>query len=154
MKCLPAVLLFPALLLMELPGAHAASCSGASPFGDVAQDAIYCSDALWAKNAGVTLGCTLQEFCPNDAVTRAQMVLFLRRTAEAGFPAAVQTESSELAPGSLGTGLAACTTLATPHPGTNEQLAHVIAVVSLQGGAANADVQLSVSRSAGGGPFS
>lgn len=155
MRRLLAIALVPGLLPCMLPNAHAAACTGASPFGDIAQNAIYCSDAVWASNAGIALGFAGGNFQPNDSVTRAQMVLFLRRTAEATFPAAILTESAAAPTGDLdgAGGVVSCTTAAIPHPGNNEHLAHAVAVVSLLGGAASADVQLAVSRSAGGGPF-
>ncbi|GIK87354.1 MAG: S-layer homology domain-containing protein [Burkholderiales bacterium] len=154
MKCSPRAAWLPlAALCVALP-ASADPCAGASPFSDVAPGDSFCSDATWAKNANITVGCTIGVFCPSDPVTRAQMVLFLRRMAEATFPAAILTESSAAPSGDLDTtGVAACTTANVPAPGLNEHASHVVAVVSLLGGATGADVQVAVSRSANGGGF-
>lgn len=58
--------------------AHAAVCN--STFVDVSNSAIYCQAAQWLKARSITLGCTdTAHFCPDDAVTRAQMALFLNR---------------------------------------------------------------------------
>jgi hypothetical protein len=62
---------------------RAAPCTlGVSPFTDVPLNAIFCGDALWLRNAGVTIGCgTGTTYCPDDSVTRAQMALFMNRLA-------------------------------------------------------------------------
>jgi hypothetical protein len=36
-------------------------------------------DIHWAYAEGITVGCTVERFCPNDNVTRAQMAIFLDR---------------------------------------------------------------------------
>jgi hypothetical protein len=131
-------------------------CTGPSPFPDVPASAIFCSDALWAKNANVTLGCTVNAFCPGDPVTRGQMVLFMRRLAEAIFPVVLLLTESTAAPsGDLdGAGVAVCTTnpFNMPAADANDRFVHANAVVSLRAGA-SADVQVVVSRSVDGGAF-
>jgi hypothetical protein len=58
--------------------ARAAVCN--SSFTDVSDTASYCLAAQWLKARSITLGCTdTAHFCPDDAVTRAQMALFLNR---------------------------------------------------------------------------
>lgn len=52
------------------------NCSG---FTDVQPGDAFCSAAEWLYNRGITLGCTLGQFCPFNNVTRAQMALFLSR---------------------------------------------------------------------------
>jgi len=37
------------------------------------------SDIEWVFNKGITKGCTAERYCPNDAVTREQMAIFLDR---------------------------------------------------------------------------
>jgi hypothetical protein len=53
-----------------------ADCGG---FSDVPGGATYCNSVQWLNNRGITLGCTANQYCPNDSVTRAQMALFLNR---------------------------------------------------------------------------
>src|SRR5437899_5273006 len=58
-------------------------------FTDVlAADGI-CPDVLWMKTRGITLGCTATQYCPNTAVTRASMALFMHRLGNALQPAGV-----------------------------------------------------------------
>ena len=44
------------------------------PSGHYAEDAV-----AWAVENGITAGCSPTEFCPDDPVTRAQIVTFLHR---------------------------------------------------------------------------
>jgi hypothetical protein len=154
MKVTPTVSLFWLVTLLSPTQARADPCSGPSPFADVSGAAGFCSDALWAKNANITTGCTGTLFCPGNPVTRAQMVLFLRRTALATYPANPHAESATLPAGDLDTtGLNSCTTTLPLNVGANASYAHVHAVVSMQAGASAADVQVSVGHSVSGGPF-
>jgi hypothetical protein len=41
--------------------------------------ANYCTNAEWLKNRAITLGCGGTSYCPNDAVTRGAMALFMNR---------------------------------------------------------------------------
>ena len=49
-------------------------------FSDVPDDHQYAEAIAWAQDQGITKGCDTERFCPEDFVTRAQMVEFLRRT--------------------------------------------------------------------------
>ncbi len=55
----------------------AAACAG---FVDVDSTSGFCASVAWVKSRGITLGCTdASHYCPNDAVTRAQMAAFMYR---------------------------------------------------------------------------
>src|SRR5687767_2210336 len=71
--------LFLVIVLFKPTDASAAACNaGQSPFGDVPDGAIFCKEALWLRNALVTLGCgDGSNYCPSESVTRAQMALFM-----------------------------------------------------------------------------
>ena len=155
---LKTALLLGAILALSLtPRARADTCGdNAPPFEDVPQNAGFCSDAAWARNANITLGCgDGTNFCPQDAVTRAQMVLFLRRFAESTFPVDRTSESTVLPPGDLNTtGLDSCTTPPLVlDASANLSFAHLEAVVSLEGGASAADVEVSVTLVRDGTPI-
>ena len=64
-----------------LGGALAATAIAQSQrFSDVPPDAYYHDAAIWADNAGITTGCEDgTKFCPDDNLTRAQMITFLKR---------------------------------------------------------------------------
>lgn len=54
-------------------------------FSDVPDSNIFHADIGWLADAGVTLGCNPpanDQFCPDKAVTRAQMSAFMRRFAQ------------------------------------------------------------------------
>ena len=59
--------------------------SSANPFTDVSGSAYYYDAVLWAVENGITVGTSETTFSPELAVTRAQAVTFLWRSA--GFPA-------------------------------------------------------------------
>ncbi len=150
------LLMFAAAALVSGEEAFALDCGDdPSPFEDVFYYDSFCTDAVWAKNANITKGCADGSiFCPNDPVTRAQMVLFLRRMAEATYASAILTESAAAPSGDLdGPGVAACTTASAPVSTGNLHFAHVVAVVWLHGGADAAEVQLALSRSFDGTTF-
>jgi hypothetical protein len=87
MRRLLAMLLV--VMVLSAPrDAPAAACSfGQSPFDDVPDSAIFCKEALWLRNALVTLGCgDGSNYCPADSVTRGQMALFMNRLAVALTP--------------------------------------------------------------------
>jgi hypothetical protein len=118
------------------------------PFADIVNGDSFCEEAAWAKAAEITLGCdAFDNFCPYDFVTRAQMVLFLRRMAEATSPVSRFFESSALPPGDLDTGGLACTTSPLNVP-TDAYGGFVLvdAVVSMRAGASAADVELTVNQ--------
>lgn len=64
-----------------LGGALAATAIAQSQrFSDVPPDAYYHDAAIWADNAGITTGCEDgTKFCPDDNLTRAHMITFLKR---------------------------------------------------------------------------
>jgi hypothetical protein len=69
------------LILLITPLAVIASDS----FTDVPSSNVHHDDITWLADTGVTRGCNPpanDEYCPDDAVTRAQMSSFLRRLAE------------------------------------------------------------------------
>jgi len=74
------------------PAAMADPCPGAPPFTDVSAGANYCTNTEWLKNRSITLGCVGTNFCPNDAVTRGAMALFMNRLGDALTPIAVTTD--------------------------------------------------------------
>jgi len=154
MKRLLGVLMLLIFACLGTTQAQADPCGGQSPFNDVAQNDIFCSDATWAKNAQIVFGCNATDLCPHNPVTRAQVLLFLRRMAEATFPGQVFTESSAPPSGDLDTtGVNTCTTGSIAVLTANIRFAHVHAVVSLRA-VASADVQVSVGHSVDGGAFS
>ena len=65
------------------PDAVAAPCAG---FSDLDTSSPFCVHVEWIKNRGVTQGCTLTTYCPNDLVTRLSMAAFLRRLGDAMTP--------------------------------------------------------------------
>lgn len=56
----------------------AAASAGYAPFDD-GPFGVHEPGIDWAADRGVTAGCTPAEYCPNEAVTRAQMATFLQR---------------------------------------------------------------------------
>ena len=51
-------------------------------FSDVQDSNPFHDDISWLADAGVTLGCGPNVFCPKDNVTREQMAAFMRRLAD------------------------------------------------------------------------
>ena len=49
-------------------------------FSDVALDSLFAGEILGLSELGVTLGCDVGRFCPEDPVTRAEMAAFLVRS--------------------------------------------------------------------------
>jgi hypothetical protein len=145
---LGAALLIPVLAASP---ARAQSCAG---FSDVFVTDFFCADVTWLRNANITLGCTGTAYCPNNNVTRGQMALFMRRLAEATFQDINLVESSTPPPGTLTSGVSACTSQAitVPASGLNGRRIHVNAIVSLRTNATT-DVRLTIERSDDGGPF-
>ncbi len=71
-----------------------ACAAGTSSFTDVPDGVNYCTNTQWLKNRAVTTGCnTGSTYCPNDAVTRASMALFLNRLGTALTPAVIFSEN-------------------------------------------------------------
>ena len=48
------------------------------PYDDIGTSK-FAEDIIWLKDQGITTGCSATSFCPNGAVTRAQMATFLAR---------------------------------------------------------------------------
>ena len=59
--------------------AGVASGQRSQTFTDVPTDAYYHDAAYWAADADITTGCSDDKFCPDDNLTRAQMITFLYR---------------------------------------------------------------------------
>ena len=57
--------------------------AGNNPFEDVAADSWYGKAVLWAVERGITKGVTNTSFCPEQVCTRAEVVTFLCRSAQA-----------------------------------------------------------------------
>jgi hypothetical protein len=49
-------------------------------FTDVPHDSTHEAGIDYVAAAGITQGCTADEYCPNDPLTRAQMGTFLHRS--------------------------------------------------------------------------
>lgn len=62
-------------------GACTYNCSsgGTSCFADIPADSSICRHVHYLASQGVTQGCTLSQYCPNDPIIRAQMATFLVR---------------------------------------------------------------------------
>jgi len=80
-------------LVLSAGVASAAICPGPSSFTDVAPTDIFCTDAQWLANRGVTTGCAPDLYCPTDNVTRAQMALFMQRLGTALSPVSLRTSA-------------------------------------------------------------
>lgn len=82
--CRIHALLVAAALLIAPGAALAQNCAN---FGDVSASSPFCQSVEWVKNRAVTLGCgDGSNYCPNDAVSRLQMAIFLHRLGTALTP--------------------------------------------------------------------
>jgi S-layer homology domain len=63
-----------------------ACVAGSEMFADVSADNPFCPWIEELARRGITTGCTPTMYCPNAAVTRAQMAVFLIRAVEAAKP--------------------------------------------------------------------
>jgi hypothetical protein len=82
-------------LALPLQSALASPCVGLPPFTDIAQADIFCTDAEWLKNRGISTGCTSSAvYCPNNVVTRASMALFMQRLGTALSPQTLRVDTS------------------------------------------------------------
>lgn len=77
------------------PGASAAPCAG---FDDVQDSSGFCANVEWIRNRGVTLGCSANLYCPDEAVSRLQMAAFMNRLGTALTPIVVRVDAT---PGAL-----------------------------------------------------
>ena len=70
----------------------------AADFSDVAPSSYYAEAVAWAVEQGITTGKTADQFAPNEACTRAQMVTFLWRAAGMPERAAEDLPFTDVAP--------------------------------------------------------
>jgi hypothetical protein len=83
----------------------AVPCGGFTDVDSTAFNAETCQSVEWAKNRGITTGCTSTTlFCPNNVVFRSQMALFLNRLAKQVEPQILYTQETAL-PGTNFTGV-------------------------------------------------
>jgi hypothetical protein len=68
-----------AALLVRSVGLDTAAAAAAPSFIDVAPDVWFAPFVDALRLAGITTGCAIDRFCPEEAVTREQMALFLAR---------------------------------------------------------------------------
>lgn len=76
---------------------HAQPCG---PFIDVSAQDSFCDNVQWIYNRGITLGCTSDQYCPSQFVSRVQMAIFMNRLGNVTFQ---QGGSAFGAAGRLGT---------------------------------------------------
>ena len=151
-------LILAAFVLFGASSARAGSCApGQTPFTDVPDGAIFCTDALWLRNALVTLGCGAgTTYCPGEPVSRAQMALFMRRLATAVKPDVVYADAATAAGDIDGAGYPTCISgvyHVEDAGGSNpRRLTHAIGSVSILTDAA-ADIFVLPQMSIDGGPF-
>lgn len=151
-------LLLVAMILFAATSARGSPCPipGQSPFADVPDNAIFCTDALWLRNALVTFGCgNGTTYCPSDPVPRAQMALFMRRLATAVKPDVVYADSASTTGDLDGGGHPTCITSQYVIPGNTPNpriLTHAIGTVSILANAA-ATIYVLPQMSINGGTF-
>jgi hypothetical protein len=73
------VIIIIGLMVVGLIGAFVGGAYGSHVFTDVPATAGYHNDVTWLANTGVTAGCGGTKFCPEKAVTRGQMAVFLHK---------------------------------------------------------------------------
>ena len=74
-----------------------AAAQNCANFGDVPASSPFCPNVEWVKNRSITLGCgDGSNYCPNDAVTRLQMAIFMNRLGTALTPAFVRKRDTTL----------------------------------------------------------
>jgi len=69
------------LATLGLLGAFVGGAFATHIFSDVPTGAYYHDDVSWLVARGITSGCGGGKYCPNDAVTRGQMAVFLHKMA-------------------------------------------------------------------------
>jgi hypothetical protein len=143
------------LAILMTSQARAGGCTpGQNPFADVPDGSVFCTEALWMRNALVTVGCGNGSiYCGTEAVTRAQMALFMKRLARAVTPDTVYSGSGST--GDVDTGLATCTTTPYTVPPSNANVRTMLSAVGAVSFIANgnADVYASIEMSTNGGLF-
>jgi hypothetical protein len=68
-------------VLAALMTSSAVAFAATSRYSDVSDTSPFLADIEWLAGTGITKGCTTDEFCPQDNVTREQMAAFLHRLA-------------------------------------------------------------------------
>lgn len=76
-------------LLVRSLGVDTVGDAPTRSFIDVAHDAWYAPFVEALRIAGITTGCAIDRFCPQDAVTREQMALFLARAFQLPLPVVI-----------------------------------------------------------------
>jgi hypothetical protein len=155
MRCWLAPL-FALIVLFNATDASAATCNaGQSTFDDVPDAAIFCKEALWLRNAVVTLGCGGNNYCPGQAVTRAQMALFMNRLATTLTPDVLMRQDTLPPTGDLDTGgvpICIASEYTIPAGANGRYLSSIVASVSILTNGA-ADIKAEAEASVDGGPF-
>lgn len=148
-----------ALAALACSPAMAQQCVG---FLDVLSTASFCPNVEWMKNRGITTGCgTGTNYCPNDAVTRASMAIFMNRLGNTLTPTILTPTptADSVAQHNLATPAVVCATGDVTIPaGSYPRRAHFNGRVNLYNPSANGDfivemVQASVPALAPGAPF-
>ena len=136
-------------------GAGSASAQQCDVFTDVLASDGICNSVQWLKNRAITLGCGAgTTYCPNDAVSRAAMALFMNRLGVAITPKFVGLQAgtgggSSIPPTNF---IAVCQTNADSLPAVNyPQRLRARGTVSAQ--ISGSAVGLALYRSYNGGPF-
>jgi hypothetical protein len=75
-----------AALLVRAIGLEADGSAAGSLFIDVAADSWFAPFVETLRGAGITTGCAIDRFCPDGAVTREEMALFLARAFQLPLP--------------------------------------------------------------------
>ena len=135
--------------------ARAGACNpGQNAFNDIPDGSVFCTEALWMRNALVTQGCGNGSiYCGGEAVTRGQMALFMKRLARLFTPDVVYTANP--GSGDIDSGLSTCVTPPYTIPATN---ANHRVLLSATGGVSfvthgSADLFASIEMSTNGGLF-
>ncbi len=84
--------------MMAAPAALAAPCAGFTDVDDTVVGASFCKNVEWLKNRGITLGCLVGLYCPNDPVFRLNMAAFMNRLGTALTPVQLRVDT---APGGI-----------------------------------------------------
>ena len=154
MRCRLASLLVSIVLVAASEGRAGSCLPGHSPFTDVPDSEIFCAEALWLRNALVTLGCEAgTTYCPLAPVSRAQMALFMKRLASAVMPDIVFSDEASTASGGLsGGGYATCLTTpyTLPSNANARIISHAVGTVSILTNAP-ADILVQIQMSSDGG---
>jgi len=145
-----------AVVVLPASEARGGVCTpGQNSFTDLPDSSPFCTEALWMRNAVVTIGCgngTI--YCGADPVTRGQMALFMKRLVRAVTPDIVHAAFAST--GDIDTGLATCITAPYTIPSTGANYRLLLSAIGGVSFVTNgpADVFVSVQMSTNGLPFS